>query len=111
MLGKPLTDGSHVWGIPVKEARTYTVRQYTVEGTCTQADSSECHVVEPDLGQMILTTPDRFLEIRYRDNLLVPSELAIKNNPNSTLRSLSLQDSGDDHHLYFHFADYSTGVK
>ena len=111
VLAQPTTDGAHLQGIPVKEARSYAVRQYMIEGACTQTDPTSCRVVETDLGRMVLAAPDRFLEIQYRGNIIVPAELAIEINENSTLRTLSVQDSGKDHSLYFHFGDQGTGVK
>lgn len=111
VIAEPMADNYSPRGLPVKEARTYTAKQYVIEGTCTQADPTGCHVVETDLGQMVSAAPDHFLEIQYRGNIFISAELAIEINQNSTLRSLLIQDSGKDHSLYFHFGDQGTGVK
>ena len=105
------TDGNHLQGIPVKEARSYVVKQYVIEGTCTPTDTTGCRVIETDIGRMVLAAPNSFLEIQYRGNLFVPAELAVEINNNSTLRTLSVQDSGKDHSLYFHFGDHGTGMR
>lgn len=111
VLARATADVEHLHGIPVKEAATYSVRQYVFEGTCTLTDPSGCRVVMTDLGRMVLAAPDHLLEIQYRGNIIVPAELAVEINQNSTLRTLSVQDSSKDHTFYVHFGDQGTGMK
>ena len=111
VLTRPVSDPEQLNGIPFKEAATYSVRQCVVEGTCTPDSPSDCRAVSTDLGHMVLAAPDRLLEIQYRGNILVPATLAIVINHNSTLRTLSVQDSGKDHTFYVHFGDQGTGVQ